>query len=289
MRDQDRERDNEFEQQQRGGGRRSATPPRKKEPTPDLTDVIPITDRKRRLTQWDIKPPGYENVTAEQAKLSGMFPLPGAPRQQAMDPTKLQAFMTGGSGGSNANSTALKPTNSRQSKRLVASNLPANATDDSVLEFFNLQLNGLNVIEGSDPCVMCKIAPDHSFAILDFKSAADATVALAFDGISMEADTRMENGAAEAQGLVLKRPKDYIVPAVVDDVPYEPGVVSNVVVDTPNKISITSIPTYLTEDQVQDLLVSFGELKAFVLVKDRGTEESRVCRTHCWRPQNYCC
>jgi splicing factor U2AF subunit len=46
-------------------------PPKKKEPTPDLTDVIPILERKRRMTQWDIKPPGYENVTAEQAKLSG--------------------------------------------------------------------------------------------------------------------------------------------------------------------------------------------------------------------------
>lgn len=48
-------------------------PPKKKEPTPDLTDVIPVSERKRRLTQWDIKPPGYENVTAEQAKLSGKF------------------------------------------------------------------------------------------------------------------------------------------------------------------------------------------------------------------------
>lgn len=62
----------------RGGGgrdrRRSASPPAKRrEPTPDLTNVVPILERKRRLTQWDIKPPGYENVTAEQAKLSGWF------------------------------------------------------------------------------------------------------------------------------------------------------------------------------------------------------------------------
>ena len=60
-----------------GGGRdrkKSATPPppKKKEPTPDLTDVVGVLDRQRRLTQWDLKPPGYENVTAEQAKLSGM-------------------------------------------------------------------------------------------------------------------------------------------------------------------------------------------------------------------------
>lgn len=63
----------EFAMQMAGRDRKKSAspPPKKKEPTPDLTDTIPITERKRRLTQWDIKPPGYENVTAEQAKLSG--------------------------------------------------------------------------------------------------------------------------------------------------------------------------------------------------------------------------
>lgn len=63
----------EFAMQMGGRDRKKSAspPPKKKEPTPDLTDTIPITERKRRLTQWDIKPPGYENVTAEQAKLSG--------------------------------------------------------------------------------------------------------------------------------------------------------------------------------------------------------------------------
>lgn len=239
-----------------------------------MTDVVPVTERKRRLTQWDIKPPGYENVTAEQAKLSGMFPLPGAPRQQAMDPTKLQAFMN--QPGGSVNSAALKPTNSRQAKRLIVSNLPPSATEDDITGFFNLQMNGLNVIDGTDPVVLCQLAPNHSFAILEFRSSADATVAYAFDGITMEAADAHANGnGAAPAGLVIKRPKDYIVPAVVDEVPYEPGVVSSVVVDTPNKISISNIPTYLTEEQVTELLTSFGELKAFVLVKDRGTDESR--------------
>lgn len=226
------------------------------------------------MTQWDIKPPGYDNVTAEQAKLSGMFPLPGAPRQQPMDPTRLQAFMNHPGGA--VNSAALKPGNSRQSKRLVVSNLPPNATEDSVIAFFNIQLNGLNVIESTDPCVLCQISPDHSFAVLEFRHASEATVALALDGISMEADDAM-NGAASA-GLHIKRPKDYIVPAVADETPYEPGVVSKIVVDTPNKISISNIPPYLSDEQVIELLVAFGELKAFVLVKDNGTEESRVSK-----------
>jgi splicing factor U2AF subunit len=253
-------------------------PPKQREPTPDLTDVVPILERRRRLTQWDIKPPGYDNVTAEQAKLSGMFPLPGAPRQQAMDPTKLQAFMNQPGGA--VNSAALKPSNSRQSKRLIISNLPASATDENLTSFFNLQLNGLNVIETADPCLQAHIAPDRAFAMVEFRNNTDATVALALDGINMEADdahTANGNGAAP-QGLHIRRPKDYIVPAVVEDPNYDPDsdVPSGVVVDSPNKISIANLPLYLTEDQVMELLVSFGKLKSFVLVKDNGTQESRV-------------
>lgn len=262
--------------------RRSATPPpKKREPTPDLANVVSVLDRKRRLTQWDIKPPGYENITAEQAKLSGMFPLPGAPRQQPIDPSKLQAFMSQPNGG--VTNAALKPSNSRQAKRLVIHNLPPSATEEGIVDFFNLQLNGLNVVEGSDPCATAQISKDKSFALVEFKSASDATVALAMDGISMDDKdgSRAENGAENgaARGLSIQRPKDYIVPAASDEAHYEPGVVSNIVPDSPNKTSITNIPPYLTDDQVAELLVSFGELKAFVLVKDRSTDESRVSGT----------
>jgi len=92
----------------------------------------------------------------------------------------------------------------------------------------------------------------------------------------MEDSDRMiiSNGSA-GQDLSISRPKDYIVPAVADDTVYEPGMVTNVVVDTQNKISVSNIPYYLTDEQVTELLVAFGELKAFVLVKDNGTEESR--------------
>ncbi|KAK8049459.1 u2 snrnp auxilliary factor protein [Apiospora phragmitis] len=243
-----RDRDEDLFAQNRRG--RSATPPpKKREPTPDLTNVVPVLERKRRMTQWDIKPPGYENVTAEQAKLSGMFPLPGAPRQQPMDPSKLQAFMNQPGAGS--------PSAYWLTTSLLV--LPRRASP----LFFNLQLNGLNVVESTDPCVMCQLSKDGTFALLEFRNPSEATVALAFDGISMEAaDDAAANGAAATSGLQIVRPKDYIVPAVVDDTGYEPGV-------------HRQHPPYLSEDQVRELLVAFGELKAFTLVKDQGTDESR--------------
>ncbi|KAK7702805.1 hypothetical protein SLS64_009415 [Diaporthe eres] len=272
-RDRERERDREQDEFRDQRRRSDSPPPKKREPTPDLTDITPVLERKRRLVQWDIKPPGYENVTAEQAKLSGMFPLPGAPRQQQMDPTKLQAFMN--QPGNSVSSATLKPTNSRQAKRLVVSNLPPSATEEAISSYFNLQLNGLNVIESTDPCALVQLSADRSFALVEFKTPDDATVALAWDGQSMEADDASGAANGVASGLQIRRPKDYIVPAIVDDPNYEPGRVSNIVIDTPNKISVTNIPPYLTTEQVLELLSSFGELKAFVLVQDRSTEESR--------------
>ena len=229
------------------------------------------------MTQWDIKPPGYENVTAEQAKLSGMFPLPGAPRAQPMDPSKLKAFMD--QPGGSASGTALKPSTARQSKRLFVHGLPQSASDETVMEFFNTQLNGLNVTKGHDPCVSAKVSQNHSYALLEFKTTEDATNAMALDGIGMEPEA-MATGDGEANGgtapgLAIKRPKDYIVPAVSDDTAPEGEGFSNTVPDTANKISITRIPTFLADDQVQELLQSFGQLKNFVLVKDTASEQSR--------------
>jgi len=251
-------------------------PPKKKEPTPDLTDTVPILERKRRLTQWDIKPPGYDNVTAEQAKLSGMFPLPGAPRQQPMDPSRLQAFINQPEGA--AANSSLKTSNARQSKRLFVYNIPTSATDDFLNEFFNLQLNGLNITSAVDPCISCQISKDRSFALCEFKTPEDTTMALALDGLTMEDNDNMENGngTTDRSGLSIRRPKDYIVPAITDDTEYMDGVVASVVKDTANKISITQIPAYLTEEQVTELASAFGDIKAFVLVKDTGTEQSRA-------------
>ena len=207
-----------------------------------------------------------------------MFPLPGAPRQQPMDPSRLQAFMNQPSG--SAGNTALKPSNARQSKRLFVQNIPPSATEESIINFFNLQLNGLNVVSSPDPCISAQMSKDRDFALLEFKNPTEATVALAFDGITMEDSDNMMalNGTTNgsSQGLSVRRPKDYIVPSAAEDEDYPEGVVSPIVPDTPNKISVTNLLPNLTDEQVTELLVAFGQLKAFVLVKDASTEESRV-------------
>ena len=205
-----------------------------------------------------------------------MFPLPGAPRQQPMDPSRLQAFMNQPSG--SAGSAALKPTNARQSKRLFVSNIPSSASEETVVSFFNLQLNGLNVVTSTDPCISAQMNQEKTFALVEFKNPVEATVALALDGTSLGDEDTVMNGAANGapHGLEIRRPKDYIVPSSADEKDYSEGEISSIVPDTPNKISITSLLPNLADEQVMELLVAFGQLKAFVLVKDSSTEESRV-------------
>jgi len=245
-----------------------------------LTDIVPINERKRRRTQWDIKPPGYDNITAEQAKLSGMFPLPGAPRQQPIEPSRLQALMNQPAGA--AKNSAMRLSNAKQSKRIFAYNVPSSLNKEgSLQDFFNLEMNGLNVVSGPDPCISVQMSKDHTFAMLEFKTAEDATMALALDGVNAEGSAQNGNGVAHgnAGGISIRRPKDYIVPNPDEEEEEDQamaGAVANRVRDGPNKITVANIPVYLTDDQVTELLVSFGELKAFILVKDNGTEQSKV-------------
>ncbi|KAF2878606.1 hypothetical protein BDV95DRAFT_601255 [Massariosphaeria phaeospora] len=259
-----------------GGGRdrkKSASPPPvKRESTPsDLSNFVSILVRPRRMTQWDIKPSGYDNITAEQAKLSGMFPLPGAPRAAPMDPTRLAAFMSPSAG--TATAAALKPANSKQAKRLFAYNISPSVTSEQMVDFFNLQLNGLNCVSGYDPCISAQIASNREYALLEFKTSDDATVVLAMDGISMAGD----EADPAAPGLSIRRPADYITP-VPEETDAPEGAPSGVMYmpkDSANKLSIVDIPIYVEESQVQELVETFGPLKALALVKDTSTDQHR--------------
>lgn len=85
------------------------------------------------------------------------------------------------------------------------------------------------------------------------------------------------NGDADGRpsGLSIRRPKDYIVPVVTDESEQVEGIVSENVPDTQNKIRMTNIPVYIEDDQVKELLQTFGKLKSCVVVKDTSTGQSR--------------
>ena len=212
-----------------------------------------------------------------------MFPLPGAPRQTPMDPSRLQAFMNQGPSNA-ATVTALKPTNSRQAKRLILYNYSEDANEEGLMSFFNTILSNLNVITNVDPVTNVQFSANRKLGLIEFKSSEDTTVALAFSGIDYDGSP-----------VEMRRPKDYIVPLVADthhrNDAQNGGQISPLVPDTPYKIAISNIPLYLGDEQVIELLKSFGDLRSFVLVKDNDRDESKVTgilsAISVFRP-NYC-
>jgi splicing factor U2AF subunit len=276
----------------RGGGgyggygnrdrKRSASPKRHQPrgPTPDLTNVLPIDQRKRRVTLWDVKPAGYENVTAEQAKMSGLFPLPGAPRNpQAMTPDQLRALQEGRAPAGPAGSSlapldvpklwALNASHSRQARRLVVSKLPGASTAAEINEFFNSMVQRLNVYKdmSGDAVKDTKKALSGGIAMVEFAESVYATTILALE----------EDISFMGVSLELRRPRDYIVQTPDKDVPMS-DTVSSTVPDSSEKIVIKGLPVYLSSEQGLELVEAFGAVQSWLLVRENDSSESKVSR-----------
>uniref|UniRef100_A0A674GML2 Splicing factor U2AF subunit n=1 Tax=Taeniopygia guttata TaxID=59729 RepID=A0A674GML2_TAEGU len=154
----------------------------------------------------------------------------------------------------------------RQARRLYVGNIPFGITEEAMMDFFNAQmrLGGLTQAPGN-PVLAVQINQDKNFAFL-------------------ESARWMEDDA----GHGLRR--DHLPGAVAEDpaapTDYQP--LRRHVREPPRSMCPShggsglrpqtlhwGLPNYLNDDQVKELLTSFGPLKAFNLVKDSATGLSK--------------
>ncbi|XP_047143470.1 splicing factor U2AF 65 kDa subunit isoform X4 [Hydra vulgaris] len=221
------------------------------------------TPKTKRNTLWDVPPKGYEDITPVQFKAlraSGQVEMPTPLSGGVIPATALPqgAQMT------------------MQARRLYCGNLPFGITEDLMVDFFNAKMRESDMArQPGNPVLACQINLEKNFAFLEFRSVEETTLAMAFDGIILQ-----------GQALKIRRPKDYQPIPGINGMAYPtlfaesqathiPGVVSTVVSDTINKVFVGGLPNYLNEDQVKELLSTFGELRAFNLVKDSATGLSK--------------
>jgi len=210
--------------------------------------------KPKRPTFWDVPPKGYEDITPVQFKAlraSGQVEMPTPLSGGVIPATALPqgAQMT------------------MQARRLYCGNLPFGITEDLMIDFFNAKMRESNIAkQPGNPVLACQINLEKNFAFLEFRSVEETTLAMAFDGIMLQ-----------GQALKIRRPKDYQpIPGISEtQATHIPGVVSTVVPDTINKVFVGGLPNYLNEDQVKELLSTFGDLRAFNLVKDSATGLSK--------------
>ncbi|XP_016977902.1 splicing factor U2AF 50 kDa subunit [Drosophila rhopaloa] len=253
---------------------RSSSRPRPTRSNAIFVDKSRLERRPGRApSSWDIPPAGYEHLTPLQYKAmqaSGQIAsriLPDAP------PT--------------AESAAIAMV-TRQARRLYVGNIPFGITEEDMMEFFNHQILSLG-LEGSQyldgkAVLTCQTNLEKNFAFLEFRSMDEATQAINFDGISFRGQT-----------LKIRRPHDYQPVANGNSSDSDTGfslpqttftmppiaasaashVISPLVPDSPNKIYVGGLPTCLNENQIKELLLSFGKLRGFNLVKDSSTSLSK--------------
>ncbi|XP_051570361.1 splicing factor U2AF 65 kDa subunit-like isoform X2 [Myxocyprinus asiaticus] len=218
------------------------------------------TRKKKMCKYWDVPPPGFEHITPMQYKAM----------QAAGQIPSIALLATSTNTG-----LAVAPTQvpiagsqmTRQARRLYVGNIPFGVTEESMAEFFNTQMRLAGLSQApSSPVLAVQINQDKNFAFLEFRSVDETTQAMAFDGIIFQ-----------GQSLKIRRPHDYRPLPGISEQPtfHVPGVVSTVVPDSPHKLFIGGLPNYLSDDQVKELLTSFGPLKAFNLVKDSATSLSK--------------
>lgn len=183
------------------------------------------------------------------------------------------------------------PAVTRQARRLYVGNIPFGCTDDELIEFFRTNMESCNFVkEPGNPVLACQINLDKNFAFIEFRTIEETTAAMALDGV-----------LCKGQALKIRRPHDYqpvpgseptpgtgisssITPmggAIIPSgdygggIPHIPGVISSIVADSPNKIYIGGLLTHATDEQIKELLSTFGQLRAFNLIRDPVTQASK--------------
>jgi len=155
----------------------------------------------------------------------------------------------------------------KQAKRLYVGNIPPHVGEEEIMEFFNKAMSQAGVTKDNNPtpCTAVQINREKNFAFIEMATIDDSNAGMGFDGISFQ-----------GHALKIRRPKDYKpIDENIANLPPIPHIVSTNVQEGPNKIFVGGLPSYLNEDQVKELLATFGPLKSFNLVKDSTSGMSK--------------
>lgn len=112
---------------------------------------------------------------------------------------------------------------------------------------------------------------DKCFAFVELTSIELTTACCKLDGLSYCGNQ-----------LRIRRPNDFQPDKLPSNLGKTPnlnlsalGVVSTTVADGPNKVFVGGLPNDLNESDIKDLLMAFGNLKSFHLVKEPGLATSK--------------
>ncbi|ODV89063.1 hypothetical protein CANCADRAFT_58094 [Tortispora caseinolytica NRRL Y-17796] len=226
---------------------------------------------------WNIKPEGLENISAAQAKVSGLFTetrngLLEHPNASVSDILKRIQIP-----GVSVPST-LRPSTSRAARNLIISGFASDVTEQNLINAFNMYLRSINPVEGqpprtTDPVVSASLHGSH--LLLSLRTAYDATCVFALNGTIL-------SSAGISFVVDVKRPESYIAPEPftlvysssaqsADDL-----IAKYNVPESPTKICISQLPEHLSDSEVKQLFNEFMPFDKFLLLKSASDSNSSL-------------
>ncbi|KAK7393705.1 hypothetical protein VNO78_22269 [Psophocarpus tetragonolobus] len=223
---------------------------------------------EKKRAGWDLPPVGTNNpfsavvsssfLLSNCAVLSNMHDVVSTSSiDLALVKPLPVSFLSDVSTGRNTNIDSVQLTQAtRPIRRLYLENLPASASEKAVMDCFNnLLLSArVNHIQQAQPCISCILHKDRGQALVEFLTAEDASAALSFDGSTLFGSI-----------VKIRRPKDYVEVATGEpEISVDAAVaISDVVIDSPNKIFIGGISNHLSSEMLMEIAGAFGSLKAY--------------------------
>ena len=244
--------------------------------------VTPLEERPRHLKNWDIPPAGFERISADKAKQTGLFPPPGNMAKTSnyvpptLDPARAAMFQLLNRDLnvplSSSTNVELSGNLAKQAKRFYVGNLPHNFNEAILVSFLESNLQGLSSKDGESKVHNLNVSSDRSYAFVECRTAEDASLAMNLDGVCFE-------------GIQLKvrRPKEYHIALTTgqlasstkseEEATISVSQIDNSVVNK-RQLIISGIPDILSSEHVTSLLLLIADLRTFLLLKDRQNDKS---------------
>lgn len=268
--------------------------------------VTPLEERPRHLKNWDAAPSGFERISADKAKLTGLFPPPGNIAKSSnyvpptLDPARAAMFQllnkdnnalpasasigvsdstVAAAAGGNLPANLLK-----QAKRFYVGNLPVDCSESTLMNFMEMNLRGLSGTssrsdsDDSSKVLSINVSNDRSYAFIECRTAEDASLAMNLDGVIFEGSQ-----------LKIRRPKEYHLAMTSGLLNTSTSVTASSNVSaaavsmnqsdansfiTKRQLIISGIPEILTADHLKSLLSMVTDIRYLLLLKDRETDKS---------------
>lgn len=253
-----------------------------------LKDSLLLEEIKITNSKWGVKPKGFENITAQQAKISGLFPLPGAPNvQEGQDPTSstnsLQTYRE-----FLDETSKLNAKYSRTTKRVLLKNINFNVfKPNEIAQAIDKYLSRIDITQTSLSNIQEQFKVNN-ILVLEFENVISAMILLSLNGQSFPIDkynnSSSQNDKTDIEGesantflakstllLDVERPGEYVIQS---EIAISEDKRDDITAVESTQAVVARVSKNETESSLAEKIERLNSVRHIQILREVGTKES---------------